>query len=37
MSAPDKTNYAVGVSAVENVAVFRILHGDVDIFQHLAI
>ena len=37
MSAPDKTNDTVGVSAVENVAVFHILHGDVNIFQHLAI
>ena len=37
MSAPDKTNDTVGVSAVENVAVFHILHGDVNIFQHIAI
>lgn len=37
MSAPDKTNDTVGVSVVENVAVFHILHGDVDISQHLAI
>ena len=37
MSSPDKANDTVGVSTVENVAVFHILHGDVDIFQHLAI
>ena len=37
ISSPDKTNDTVGVSAVENIAVFQILHGDVDIFQHLAI
>ena len=37
ISSPDKANDTVGVSTVENVAVFHILHGDVDIFQHLAI